>query len=86
MNDAKSICEKIETLFRAHEWRGAIPIEQAIADSIAYHAQLNESDRAYYEEQIALGVHPFVAQETTELMSGRQQPRTARRSIISIGA
>jgi hypothetical protein len=74
MNHEDRIHRKIAELFHQYPWRGLISVEEAIADAIRYRSQLCDADRALYDEQIELGVHPCAALQTVEVVSGRDRP------------
>ncbi len=78
MRDNEIVKAKIEALFRAHSWTGAIPLEEAVADALAYRANLLPPDRDAFDEQIMAGIHPYRAIEAIELMSGRLKSRMER--------
>lgn len=79
MNQEEIILSKIEELFRTRPWAGVISLDEAIADAQTYRAGLDTEEKAAFDEQILLGIHPSRAIEAVELMSGRIESRMASR-------
>jgi hypothetical protein len=76
MQDDRVIEAKVAQLFRCYPWRGAITVDEAITDAIAYRKALSGPDRQFYDAQILSGRHPSKALEATEIQSGRDLPQS----------
>jgi hypothetical protein len=84
MNHDVNIEELIRQKFLAHKWLGAVPIEEAIASVIAYRCNLNDADRAVFDEEVQNGSHPSTAVETVELWAGRLPANPSERRHKSL--
>lgn len=63
--------EKIAENFHAGGWNSPVPIKEAIQGAIQYRRNLNEEDRALYDNAILKGWAPWNASEMVEYASGR---------------
>ena len=79
MNHDAKMEELIRQKFLAHKWLGAVPVEEAIASLIAYRCNLNDEDRAVFDDEIRNGSHPSTAAETVELWAGRLPANASER-------
>lgn len=79
MKNDKEMEELIRQRFLAHRWLGAVSVEEAIENMIAYRHNLTDEDRALFDEELRNGSHPSTAAETVELWTGRLPTNASER-------
>jgi len=82
MDNDRIIEQLIEKAYRRHPWLGVCPIEEAIASTIQYRRNLNDTDRDLFDEQIRLGRFPASVMETVEIAAGRDKPHGSEEEVM----